>query len=117
MACKESGMKKGHTSPDGLFTLTEVECMGNCVNAPMVQINDDNFEDLTISIARWRSSTRWPRARRRSPAAGRSFPHGGAVWRADQPGSDETEIHLVMAAKNLVVTGDHRRHRRARGGC
>jgi NADH-quinone oxidoreductase subunit E len=46
-ACKARGMKKGHTTGDGLFTLTEVECLGACANAPMVQINDDNFEDLT----------------------------------------------------------------------
>jgi NADH-quinone oxidoreductase subunit E len=46
-ACKARGLKKGHTTPDGLFTLTEVECMGNCASAPMVQINDDNYEDLT----------------------------------------------------------------------
>ena len=46
-ACTARGMKKGHTTDDGLFTLTEVECLGACANAPMVQINDDNFEDLT----------------------------------------------------------------------
>ncbi|MBO9623079.1 MAG: NAD(P)H-dependent oxidoreductase subunit E [Sphingomonas sp.] len=46
-ACKARGLKKGHTTEDGLFTLTEVECMGNCSSAPMVQINDDNYEDLT----------------------------------------------------------------------
>lgn len=46
-ACKSRGMAKGHTSDDGLWTLTEVECMGNCASAPMVQINDDNYEDLT----------------------------------------------------------------------
>jgi NADH-quinone oxidoreductase subunit E len=46
-ACYAKGMKKGGTTPDGLFTLTEVECLGACANAPMVQINDDNFEDLT----------------------------------------------------------------------
>ncbi|UUR09069.1 complex I 24 kDa subunit family protein [Sphingomonas glaciei] len=46
-ACYAKGMKKGGTSPDGLWTLTEVECLGACANAPMVQINDDNFEDLT----------------------------------------------------------------------
>jgi NADH-quinone oxidoreductase subunit E len=46
-ACKARGHGKGHTTPDGLWTLTEVECMGNCANAPMVQINDDNYEDLT----------------------------------------------------------------------
>ena len=47
-ACYKKGLKKGHTTPDGLFTLTEVECLGACVNAPMVQINDDNYEDLTF---------------------------------------------------------------------
>ncbi len=46
-ACAKRGMKQGHTSSDGLWTLTEVECMGNCATAPMVQINDDNYEDLT----------------------------------------------------------------------
>lgn len=46
-ACKSRGMKKGHTTDDGMWTLTEVECMGNCTSAPMVQINDDNYEDLT----------------------------------------------------------------------
>jgi NADH-quinone oxidoreductase subunit E len=46
-ACKNKGLVKGKTTPDGLFTLTEVECLGACANAPMVQINDDNYEDLT----------------------------------------------------------------------
>jgi NADH-quinone oxidoreductase subunit E len=46
-ACYKRGLKKGHTTQDGLFTLTEVECLGACANAPMVQINDDNYEDLT----------------------------------------------------------------------
>jgi NADH-quinone oxidoreductase subunit E len=47
-ACKKvSGIGHfGETSADGLFTLAEVECMGACVNAPMVQINDDYYEDL-----------------------------------------------------------------------
>jgi NADH-quinone oxidoreductase subunit E len=45
-ACKNHGLVKGRTTPDGLFTLSEVECLGTCANAPMVQINDDNFEDL-----------------------------------------------------------------------
>jgi len=46
-ACFKRGMKKGHTTDDGLWTLSEVECLGACANAPMVQINDDNYEDLT----------------------------------------------------------------------
>ena len=35
------------TSEDGLFTVVEVECLGACANAPMAQINDDYYEDLT----------------------------------------------------------------------
>jgi NADH-quinone oxidoreductase subunit E len=46
-ACKKRGLKKGETTADGLFTLTEVECLGACANAPMVQINDNNYEDLS----------------------------------------------------------------------
>src|SRR5438270_8484145 len=46
-ACYKRGLKKGKTTADGVFTLNEVECLGACANAPMVQINDDNYEDLT----------------------------------------------------------------------
>ena len=47
-ACEEHlGITLGDSTPDGLFTLVEVECLGACVNAPMVQINDDYYEDLT----------------------------------------------------------------------
>ena len=41
-----TGCKLGETSNDKKFTLVEVECLGACCNAPMVQINDDYFEDL-----------------------------------------------------------------------
>ncbi|KAI0851247.1 thioredoxin-like [2Fe-2S] ferredoxin-domain-containing protein [Daldinia vernicosa] len=44
---EELGIKQGETTPDGLFTFIEVECLGACVNAPMIQINDDYYEDLT----------------------------------------------------------------------
>jgi NADH dehydrogenase (ubiquinone) flavoprotein 2 len=37
----------GETTSDGLFTFSEIEGLGACVNAPMVQINDDYYEDLT----------------------------------------------------------------------
>lgn len=47
-ACEdELGIHPGKTTEDGLFTLAEVECLGACANAPMVQINDDFYEDLT----------------------------------------------------------------------
>lgn len=51
-ACKDMGIEKGKVTPDGLFTLTEVECLGACVNAPMVQINDDYYEDLTYDTTK-----------------------------------------------------------------
>ncbi|GME73200.1 unnamed protein product [[Candida] boidinii] len=41
------GIKVGETTPDNLFTLQEVECLGACVNAPMIAVNDDFYEDLT----------------------------------------------------------------------
>jgi len=46
-ACrKKLGIEVGQMSADKLFTLSEVECLGACVNAPMMQINDDYYEDL-----------------------------------------------------------------------
>ena len=45
---KYLGIKMGETTPDGLFTMTEVECLGACVNAPVVQNGGfDFYEDLT----------------------------------------------------------------------
>merc|ERR1712012_255667 len=41
------GIAVGQTTKDKMFTLSEVECLGACVNAPMIQINDDYYEDLT----------------------------------------------------------------------
>jgi NADH-quinone oxidoreductase E subunit len=40
------GIGMNETTEDGLFSLMEVECLGACVNAPVVQINDDLYEDL-----------------------------------------------------------------------
>ncbi len=47
-ACESKlGIKAGQTTEDGQFTVIEVECLGACVNAPMMQIGDDFYEDLT----------------------------------------------------------------------
>ena len=43
---KHLNIKNNQTTEDGIFTLKEVECLGACVNAPMVQINDNYYEDL-----------------------------------------------------------------------
>jgi NADH-quinone oxidoreductase E subunit len=46
-ACqKKLDIGVGGTTSDGLFTLVEVECLGACVNAPILQVNDDFYEDL-----------------------------------------------------------------------
>lgn len=55
-AChKKMGITSGQTTPDGMFTLSEAECLGACVNAPMMQVTsatgeDRYFEDLTPEI-------------------------------------------------------------------
>lgn len=45
---KELGIHMGETTKDRMFTLSDVECLGACANAPMIQINDDYYEDLTV---------------------------------------------------------------------
>jgi NADH-quinone oxidoreductase E subunit len=44
---KTLGIEVGQTTPDGRFTLSEVECLASCGTAPMMQINDDYYENLT----------------------------------------------------------------------
>lgn len=79
--CKKRGMKKGHVSADGLWTLTEVECMGNCATAPMVQINDDNYEDLTPerldAVLDALASGQQPKTGTQEPGRHTSEPAGG----------------------------------------
>ena len=40
---KKLSIKPGEMSADGKFSLSEVECLGACVNAPMIQVNDDYY--------------------------------------------------------------------------
>jgi NADH-quinone oxidoreductase subunit E len=42
------GIRSGETTADGLFTLTEVECLGSCGTAPVLQVNEDYHEALTL---------------------------------------------------------------------
>jgi NADH-quinone oxidoreductase E subunit len=44
---KKLGIEPGQTTADGRFTLSEVECLASCGTAPMMQINDDYYENLT----------------------------------------------------------------------
>jgi NADH-quinone oxidoreductase subunit E len=83
-ACGEAtGIKGwGETSDDGLFTMTEVECLGACVNAPILQVDDDFYEDMDAErvkslIAALRRGERPPCG----SAVGRqtSAPEGGPI--------------------------------------
>lgn len=88
-ACRHKlGVEIGGTSADGQFTLVEVECLGACVNAPMVQVNDDYYEDLTPELmerlvddlAAGREVSIGSQAGRRG-----SEPEGGATTLRDVP--------------------------------
>ena len=84
--CKHLGIEDGGTTADGLFTLKEVECLGACANAPMVQINDDFYvrvppQPCPAPAARPPAPPRAllrvcapPRARSRRPAHGHAPP-------------------------------------------
>jgi NADH-quinone oxidoreductase subunit E len=78
--CRRLIGEPGHVTSDGLFSWVEVECLGACVNAPMVQINKDYYEDLTpesferilINLRKGREVTPGPQDGRHS-----SEPFGG----------------------------------------
>ena len=82
-ACKNRGLVKGATTPDGMFTLNEVEGMGNCASAPMVQINDDNFEDLDYdsmtAILANLAEGKQPKVGTQLPGRHTVEPYGGAT--------------------------------------
>lgn len=81
-ACRELIGEPGQITEDGLFSWTEVECLGACVNAPVVQINKDYYEDLTPeSLERILADLRQGREVKPGPQNGRhsSEPFGGST--------------------------------------
>jgi NADH:ubiquinone oxidoreductase subunit E len=46
--CEKLNVKPGDITSDGLYTVTEVECLGSCGTAPVVQINNDYHENMTV---------------------------------------------------------------------
>jgi NADH-quinone oxidoreductase E subunit len=46
---RKLGVEVGETTPDGMFTLVTVECLGSCGTAPVIQVNDDYYEDMDIA--------------------------------------------------------------------
>jgi NADH-quinone oxidoreductase subunit E len=89
-ACHDAAhVKPGQTSADGMFTLTEVECLGACVNAPVLQVDDDYYEDLdydrTVALIEALKRGERPKA---GSTIGRqtSAPEGGPLTLTDVPG-------------------------------
>lgn len=104
--CRKFIGEPGHVTPDGLFSWTEVECLGACVNAPMAQINKDYYEDLTPESLEWLlDNLKLGRQVTPGPQNGRqaSAPMGGPMtltdpelYRNEEP--DDDEAVLVGAA-------------------
>jgi NADH-quinone oxidoreductase subunit E len=89
--CRKRIGEQGHVTPDGVFSWIEVECLGACCNAPMVQINDDYYEDLTPeSFARLLDDLAMGRPVRTGSQTGRisSEPVGGLTALATLYGVD-----------------------------
>jgi NADH-quinone oxidoreductase subunit E len=85
-ACRKLIGAPGHVTDDGLFSWIEVECLGACVNAPMVQINKDYYEDLTPeSFEKILTDLREGREVKLGPQDGRhsSEPYGGPTTLTD----------------------------------
>ncbi|KAI9826214.1 MAG: NADH:ubiquinone oxidoreductase 24 [Phylliscum demangeonii] len=71
------GVGPGGTTADQLFTFSEVECLGACINGPMLQVNDDFYEDLTPdSTHRLLNALR---AAARDPAKAKDIPAPGPM--------------------------------------
>jgi NADH-quinone oxidoreductase subunit E len=111
--CRKLIGEPGHVTPDGLFSWTEVECLGACVNAPMAQINKDYYEDLTPeNFARVLKDLKAGRPVTPGPQNGRqtSAPLGGPITLLDPVlyAKEEPEDELEFAGAGAVaVLTDH----------
>jgi NADH-quinone oxidoreductase subunit E len=89
--CEDRIGEQRHVTADGLFSWLEVECLGACCNAPMVQINDDYYEDLdTATFTKLLDDLAAGRPVHIGPQNGRlrSEPLGGLTALADFYGVD-----------------------------
>ena len=97
-ACQRKlGIGVGGTTADGLFTLIEVECLGACVNAPILQVNDDFYEDLDGSATETLLD---------ALAAGNPPPVGSVKGRrGSMPASGKTTL-TELPANNATTDGN-----------
>jgi NADH-quinone oxidoreductase subunit E len=83
------GIDDGEVTADGMFSLMEVECLGACCNAPMMQVNNEAYyEDLTPEIVE-RMIDDWRAGKSPTPGSqqgrGGSEPEGGLTTLKDIP--------------------------------
>ena len=104
-ACKKQIGAKEAPSADGMLSWTEVECLGACVNAPVVQVNDDYIEDLDVpALERLLDAMRKGQAPKVGSVIGRqgSAPKGGPKVLIDPSlydGSRAKPIQIANAPK------------------
>jgi NADH-quinone oxidoreductase subunit E len=104
--CKEKLGPKNHRTADGRFSWEEVECLGACCNAPMAQINDYYYEDLTPeSLARIIDEFAAGNAPKPGSYAGRYScePAGGAQTLTDPALYDGSPARPIKTLPNLPV--------------
>jgi NADH-quinone oxidoreductase subunit E len=99
-SCREAtGIQHfGETSADGLFTMTEVECVGACVNAPILQVDDDFYEDMDSE----RTKTLIEALRRGELPA----PGSMTGRQTSAPEGGPTTLTTLEFPANIVATGD-----------
>lgn len=105
--CRKRIGEQGQVTPDGLFSWTEVECLGACVNAPVVQINKYYYEDLTPErLERLLDDLKAGRPITPGPQNGRqaSAPEGGPITLIDPAlyAKEEREEELVGTGAALT---------------
>ncbi len=101
--CREKIGPKDVLSADGRFTWQEVECLGACANAPMAQINDYYFEDLTPeSMAQIIDDFAAGKTPKPGSRAGRhsSEPEGGALTLTDPKLYDGSAAKKIKSLPN-----------------
>ncbi len=94
---KKLGIGLKERTKDGMFSLIEVECLGACVNAPVVQVNDDFYEDLDPKKLEWLLD---------ELAAGRKPQYGSQTGRqGSAPDGGPTTLKEVPAKSNDGAPG------------
>ena len=115
-ACRKFTGIKGwkETSEDGLFTMTEVECVGACVNAPVLQVNDDFYEDMDAKLTEeLLSALKRGEVPKPGSMTGRqtSAPEGGATTLTTLlPPSAREEANMLPSDKDRIFTNLYGQH-------